>query len=247
MITYIAEIAGKDSIAAVHKMMRTQTVDCIVPTIVYTGTEYGDLSVYAKSIDYLVGCGKQYGVAVGGTIILHDEILWNYICIRYQNQLFSRFGFFTPCIMCHLFTHLIRIPTYLEKGGMGIITGERYSHKGKMKANQQYDTMNCFRTLFDRHRIPLIQPLIDTEDTKVIDEEINDCAHISNINDTKCILSGNMSGCSLSDSVYLNQLKQYLNTFVQPVGAYLLNCYIQNRQIQYEMLDEIIERCFYER
>lgn len=246
MTTYIAEIAGKDSIAAVHKIMREQPVDVIIPTIVYTSTEYGDLSAYTKSIKYLAKCGKQYGVTVADTLTLHDETLWNYICIRYQNQAFAHYGFFTPCIMCHFFAHLLRVPVYLEKAGSGIITGERYSHKGKVKANQQYDTIECFRTLFNRHGIPLIQPLIQIEDTAVVENEISDYSNISSINDVKCILSGNMTGFSISDSEYLSKQKRYLNKFVEPVGEYLLNCYMKHEQIRYKELDEIIGGCFYE-
>lgn len=246
MILYIAEIAGKDSIAAVHKIMREHSADFIIPTIVYTGTEYGDRSSYTKSIDYLAECGKRYGVSVGETVILHDEILWNYICVRYQNQLFSKYGFFTPCIMCHLFTHLLRVPLYLQQNASGIITGERYSHNGKQKADQQYDTIQCFRTLFNRYGISLIQPLIDVGDTNMIDKEIGDYSYLPNINDVKCILSGNMTGYVLSDPEYLCRLKQYLDTFVQPVGQYLLQCYTKNGQIQYKALDMILEGCFHE-
>lgn len=246
MTTYIAEIAGKDSIAAVHKVMREHSADFIIPTIVYTRTEYGDLSAYTKSINYLAECGKRYGVSVGETVNLHDEILWNHICVRYQNQLFSKYSFFTPCIMCHLFAHLLRVPLYLQQNGSGIITGERYSHNGTLKADQQYDTIRCFRTLFSSYGIPLIQPFIDVEDTNVIDKEICDYSYFSNINDVKCILSGNMTGYVLSDHEYLYRLKQYLDTFIEPVGQYLLQCYTRNEQIQYKALDMIIEGCFHE-
>lgn len=246
MKTYIAEIAGKDSISAIHKIMYEKRADFIIPTIVYTGTEYGNLSSYDKSIDYLIKCGKTYGVIVGETVTIHDETLWNYICIKYQNLIFSKYGFFTPCIMCHFFTHLLRIPLYLKKGCDGIITGERYSHMGKIKANQQYDTIRCFHTLFKRYEILLVQPLLNIDDTNTIDIEIKDYINISTINDVKCILSGNMAGFSLSDDKSLYKLRYFLNTFVEPVGDYLLRCYTKNEQIQYETLDNIIRSCLYE-
>lgn len=246
MKTYIAEIAGKDSIAAVHKIMRERAPATIIPTVVYTGTEYGDFSSYTRSIDYLTKCGQVYGVSVEKTVVLHNELLWNYICAKYSNLLFREYGIYTPCVMCHLFTHLLRIPLYLERKCEGIITGERYSHKGKLKANQQQDTISLFRSLFSRHRIALIQPFIDTEDTLIVDEEINDYSHLSTINDVKCILSGNMSGVSLEEQGNLAKLRQYLHSFVSPVGEYLLQCYTKRLEIQYEELDQVIRRCLHE-
>ena len=246
MKTYIAEIAGKDSIAAVHKIMRERAPATIIPTVVYTGTEYGDFSSYTRSIDYLTKCGQLYGVSVEKTMILHNEMLWNYICVKYSNLLFQTYGIYTPCIMCHLFTHLLRIPIYLERKCEGIITGERYSHKGKLKANQQQDTISLFRSLFSGHRIALIQPLIDTEDTIIVDAEIKDYSYISTINDLKCVLSGNMSGVSLEEEENLLKLRRYLDCFVSPVGEYLLQCYTKRLEIQYEELNQNIRRCLHE-
>lgn len=73
MSTYIAEIAGKDSVSAVHKFMREHNVDCIVPTIVLTGTEYGDLSSYDKSILYLANYAKELGIEMECPVKLHNE------------------------------------------------------------------------------------------------------------------------------------------------------------------------------
>ena len=42
MKKYIAEIAGKDSVSAVIKFMKENPGTVVIPTIVYTGTEYGD-------------------------------------------------------------------------------------------------------------------------------------------------------------------------------------------------------------
>ena len=49
MKKYIAEIAGKDSVSAVIKFMKENPGTVVIPTIVYTGTEYGDRESYYNS------------------------------------------------------------------------------------------------------------------------------------------------------------------------------------------------------
>ena len=99
----------------------------------------------AKSIKYVMDTCQKNDVNITEPIILKNERLWNLICIRYQHHLNKRYGFYTPCIMCHMFTHLLRIPVFLNNKCNGIITGERFSHDGNIKANQHQLTINCFK------------------------------------------------------------------------------------------------------
>ena len=51
----IAEIAGRDSIAAVIQACEIRAIRAIVPTIAYTGTEYGDWKTPLEKIEILKG------------------------------------------------------------------------------------------------------------------------------------------------------------------------------------------------
>lgn len=53
MNIYIAELAGKDSVAAIHKFIRTHENIRIIPSIVYTRTEYGGFDSYFESLKFL--------------------------------------------------------------------------------------------------------------------------------------------------------------------------------------------------
>lgn len=243
MVKFIAEISGKDSISAVHKLMREEKVDIIIPTIVKIGTEYGDNCAYTNSINYLRECAKEYNIVFCEAILLHDEKLWNNICIKPQNQLHKKFGFFSPCIMCHLFAHLLRIPILVENKGYGIITGERFSHKGKLKINQHPITIKCFNSLFNKHNISLIQPLINIADTNIVDKEIEDYVLLPHANDVKCILSDNLGDFSLLTDDNLFYLQRYLYEYIYPIGDYILNRFLSGAPVCYDTLNGIIERC----
>lgn len=215
---YIAEIAGKDSVAAVMKFMSENREAIIVPTIVYTGTEYGDRDSYYNSVDFLKEKGKEKGIQFSETIELQDGKLWNLLCAKYQYLINKKYGFYTPCIACHLFTHLLRLPLLRSLNADGIITGERHSHQGKLKANQHPLTISCFDDIFEENKVKIIRPLVHINDTDLVNRQIGDENIIAHANDIKCVFSGNLQGFELEDN--LDMLKRYLEEFLAPVGGF---------------------------
>lgn len=236
MKTYIAEIAGKDSIAAVVRFMTemaggknaaAQTGQAgqaggedirIIPTIVYTNTEYGDRASYYNSIAYLRRKAKALGICMEETVELENGRLWNLLCARFQQQIHQRYGFYTPCIACHLFTHLLRLPLLAETGAAGIITGERHSHQGRLKANQHPLTIECFNEIFAKNGVQMIRPLVEISDTAKVDSYIDDVDVIAHANDLACVFSGNLRGFDLADGDNRERLSLYLAEFLQPAG-----------------------------
>lgn len=216
MKKYIAEIAGKDSVSAVIKFMKENPGTVVIPTIVYTGTEYGDRESYYNSVRFLKDKSKESGVMWEDTIELTDGDFWNVLCARYQYMINQKYGFYTPCIACHLFAHLMRLPLLKKVGAEGIITGERHSHQGKLKANQHPMTIECFNNIFEKNGIRMIRPLVDISDTQVVNGYIGDRDIIAHANDIKCVLSGNLRGFDLDKN--LQGLKRYLDEFLFPVG-----------------------------
>lgn len=245
MKKYIIEIAGKDSVSAAHNFIRQNEINVIVPSIVYIGTEYGNFESYKKSIAYLSSYAKSKNIQVANLYESHDEVLWNLLCAKYQYHISQKYGFYTPCIMCHLFAHLIRIPLYTKICASGIITGERYSHNGSVKLNQHLLTIKCFQELFNKKEIVLIQPLLDVDELSVIENEIMDYKDINHINDVKCILSGNMHRVDCDNDFFRNKLSEFLYGFVVPIGEYIANSYLISGKIQYNELEVVIESALF--
>ncbi len=239
MSIFIAEIAGKDSIASVRKFMKENRGETIIPTIVYTGTEYGDRKSYYNSIEFLKSFAEEDGVDFADTIEISDGPLWNLICAKYQYLINKKYGFYTPCIGCHMFTHLVRVPVFKSHNADGIITGERFSHQGKLKANQHPSTIRCFLDMFNEKGINLVQPLVDIRDTDLVNEYIGNDEIIRHANDVKCVLSGNMHGFKLEEHV--KDLEHYLDGFIKPVGTFCLECLTGGVSVSIEELDEEIK------
>ena len=154
----IAEIAGRDSIAAVIEACEVRAIQGIVPTIAYTGTEYGDWKTPGEDRNtegHLKG-KKGYAFQArypGFTEILVD--LMRKICYSPIQGI----GFFSNCIGCHLYLHAIRIPLARKLHSSLIIGGERESHDGRIKINQIGVALDAYQGFMSRFNIELFLPL----------------------------------------------------------------------------------------
>jgi len=66
----IGEIAGRDSVAAVIRACEEKSIQAIVPTIVYTGTEYGNWEVPFEKTGVLKHRLREKNIRVYDTIIM---------------------------------------------------------------------------------------------------------------------------------------------------------------------------------
>jgi hypothetical protein len=155
----IAEIAGRDSIAAVLEATRKREFKAILPTIAYTGTEFGDWTIPFHKTELLKTELVQRGIKVFDPILLGAPRLWWRLCGRYVPYLFKEFGFYSPCVGCHLYLHTIRIPLAQKVGCTVVIGGERESHEGKTKINQIGVALDAYISLAKIFGIELFLPI----------------------------------------------------------------------------------------
>lgn len=241
MDVYIAEIAGKDSIAAVLKFARGHKNVTIVPTVVLTGTEYGDMNSYKRSMGFLEEKLAEVNVSLERPIYLQDGHLWNLLNAKYQYLLCRKFHFFSPCIGCHFYAHLLRVSVYKKYNAKGLITGERKSHSGIQKANQHEITLQAFRKIFAMCGIHMICPLEEINDTNLVNSYIGNEAVICHANDVKCVISGNLTGFSMNNQENLMNLENFIEEYVVPVGMFALNNYEKENAAWREKLESIIK------
>ena len=169
----IAEIAGRDSIAAALEAINTRDFQALLPTIAYTGTEFGDWKVPFHKTELLKESLGKKGVKVFDPIILGAPRLWWRLCGRYVTTLIKEFGFYSPCIGCHLYLHTIRIPLARKIGCSVVIGGERESHEGKTKINQIGVALDAYISFARKFGIELFLPLRNMSSNKDIETIIN--------------------------------------------------------------------------
>ncbi len=155
----IGEIAGRDSIAAVFEAVRQKKLRALLPTLAYTGTEFGDWEALFAKIGLLAETLQGQGIRVFPPVVLGAPRWWRNLCGRYVPSLFERFGFYSPCVGCHLYLHALRIPLALRINCGIIIGGERESHQGTVKINQTAAALDAYASFARSFGVDLVLPL----------------------------------------------------------------------------------------
>ncbi len=155
----VAEIAGRDSIAAVIRACDTRRIRAVIPTIAYTGTEYGNWEIPLEKTKLLKRSLKKKGVLLFNPIILGSPEFWWKLCGRYSTHLSKKYDFYSHCVGCHLYLHAIRIPLAKKLKCGIVIGGERESHNGRLKVNQIGAALDAYVAFMKKFGVELFLPL----------------------------------------------------------------------------------------
>ncbi len=155
----MAEIAGRDSFAAILKAVEEEPIGAILPSIAYTGTEYGNWRVPFEKLIGLKERLDRTGIKVLDPVVLGDPAAWNLLCGRSIVSHIRAYGFYSPCIGCHLYLHSLRLPLARLLNIRTIISGERERHDGKVKLNQLGTVLDAYTRLLDGFGVRLLLPL----------------------------------------------------------------------------------------
>jgi hypothetical protein len=186
----IVEIAGRDSIAAALEAVKERDFKALLPTIAYTGTEFGNWESTFKKVAMLREVLSKRGVKVFDPIVLGAPRFWWRLCGRYVTHLFKNFGFYSPCVGCHLYLHAIRIPLARKIECSVMIAGERESHEGKIKINQIGVALDAYISFAEKFGVELFLPLRQVSKSKdiesIISQHWEECGE-----QLECVLSKN--------------------------------------------------------
>ena len=208
----IAEIAGRDSIAAVLESAKTGNIKAILPTLAYTGTEFGNWEAPVKKIDQLQEELNKQGIKVFDPVLLGAPKFWWLLCGRYATDLFKRFGFYSPCVGCHLYLHAVRIPLAKKINCDVLIGGERESHDGKFKINQIGIALDAYTHFMEQFGIKLLLPLRRVRSGKDIEVIVG---HLwgKGTEQLECVMSRNYLDRDGNAIFSEDEIKRFFNEF----------------------------------
>lgn len=222
----MVEIAGRDSVAAAAKAVEEEHFTDLLPTYVYTGTEHGLWSSVEDAVKRLAE--RLPRVQVHPLLVIGSPRFWQALNGRYMSSLIAQYGFFSPCIGCHLYLHSVRIPLSVSLGGIPIIAGERESHDGKIKINQIGHALTRYKGLASEFGVRLLFPLRHISDGRQI-RKILGFAWEEGKEQLGCVLSGNYRGVDGSVSLSVEQAVQHLETFACPVTREIIKTYLKGQ------------------
>jgi hypothetical protein len=244
----IGEIAGKDSLAAIIKAAERDDIESVLPVAIYTGTLHGDWGKIQKTTSYIESeVKKRSNKQVYRLTVMGSPKLWGALNGRFMQVLFEKYGFFSPCLGCHLYFHSIVIPLAKKLNCKRIIAGERESHEGKIKLNQTAVAIDAYVSMLKDFGIELILPLRYIQDNadiaSIIGKEWKDEDQLS------CVLSGNYKSVNGAVRYIASQSYDFFHRYAIPAASEIIKGILAKEKIDYprvvgNILDKIQKKEF---
>jgi hypothetical protein len=216
------EVAGRDSIAAGIAAARSGAYRTLVPTVVYTGTEFGDWEVVwenARSLQERLGDMDSVQVAEE-PVLLGSPRWWHACAGRYGTVFFNRYGFDPTCIACHMYLHAARVPLALEVGAASVISGERLRHDDRVKLNQLGAALDAYSAVLKAEGITLDLPLRDVGNSSLIEDLVGRWPESGR--QMSCVLESNYRSADGGVEYDPNAVDEYLREFLVPFTKHVL-------------------------
>jgi len=242
--TVIAEFSGRDSVAAVMKSLEGYKMKNILPIASFAGTEYGDVEPLYENHKNLI---KRIHIKHGHEkrvypLIIHSSPdLWHAINGRFTAELIEKFGFYTPCIGCHAYFHLLRMPM-AKKIGNCIISGEREGHQGRIKLNQLPECLDTYERILAHFDVDLLHPVRKIHKNEEIENLIG-WDWDEGAQHPECVFSGNYRNLDGDVKYDPEQLSLYLETFLYPACIKLGELMLSENNPTKEQMVEVVKSC----
>lgn len=216
----LTDFAGRDSVAAAMSWLRDHHVGTLLPVGDVVPTRYGDWAVYEDNWrglrDYLARVHP--GVVVAPWFVLEDVDAWRLLNGRYINELVRAFGFFTPCLGCHLHFYAMRAVLAHALGAEVLLSGEKELHGKKRKANQTAAAVAGYAAFSEAHgvdqRFPIHQVRTEEEMASLLGNGWKEGDR-----QLQCVMSGNDQGLDGAPMMTEAQIRAYMMEFAVPIAT----------------------------
>ncbi len=230
----IVEIAGRDSVAAAAAAVSERGFETLLPTSVATATEYGDEDAPAQTALYLAGLlGRD--VRVLPALRLGSPRLWAALNGRFASVIAERYRISSPCLACHLYMHLARVPLSLALGGVPVVAGEREAHGGRLKLSQTPLGIDASVRVLARAGVELLEPVRRVRDPEEI-AALAGAAWEKRARQLCCVHSANYAGLDGSTAFDELAYARYVHGFLEPAGIAVVDAWGGDPEPDYEGL-----------
>lgn|GEM_PF-1520994 len=220
----LTDFAGRDSVAAAMVWMEHNEVGTLVPVGDLVPTRYGDWSVYESNWRSMRDqISRRFpSVTVAPWFVMEDVAAWGFLNGRYINELITAFGFFTPCLGCHLHFYMMRAVLSSVIGAEVLISGEKELHRdGKRKANQTQVAVDSYARFSQAQGVEQRFPIHKVTSEKDMGRLLGD-GWQEGERQLPCVNSGNDQGLDGKLRITEDQIRAYMDGFAVPLATHLV-------------------------
>uniref|UniRef100_A9A8I3 Uncharacterized protein n=1 Tax=Methanococcus maripaludis (strain C6 / ATCC BAA-1332) TaxID=444158 RepID=A9A8I3_METM6 len=225
----IGEFSGRDSAAAIIKAFENDEIDAVLPILAFTGTDYGEKEIFYRNWNVI---NKKIKETYENKYLLpihfiFEPKLWNSLNGRFVAYTVQKYGYYTPCIGCHAYLRMIRVPL-AKHLGKKIISGERILHDKDFKIDQFKETLETYYKICEEFDVELLFPVKDIKEGSEIKEIIGDNWEQGQ-NQYSCMFSGNYRDLNGKVIFEKEKIVKILNEFIYPASIEILKKGYQNK------------------
>jgi hypothetical protein len=226
----ICEVAGRDSAAAVIRAFQQGLVTHILPIAVDIPVLYGTGDYVRDHVDFVRRrVSEDFNGIVYDPIVVGDVEFWRLLNARYVQELIQRFGFYSPCLGCHLYIHSMSAVVAHGLGSHSVVSGEREFHDGKPKINQMPVSLQAYAEIRDAFGVTHLLPVrFAKEGTEI--EEVLQQQWAEGERQFPCVFSGNYTSVDGQNMVREEQIRAYFNEFGLPVAKEILKARLRGEE-----------------
>jgi hypothetical protein len=223
--------------------MEQHEVGTLLPVGDLVPTRFGDWEVYESNWrsmrDQVARRFPQ--VVVAPWFVMEDVDAWRFLNGRYINELIGAFGFFTPCLGCHLHFYMMRTVLAEVVGAEVLISGEKELHRGgKRKANQTVEAVESYARFSRTHgveqRFPIHQNTSEEEMARLLGDGWQEGER-----QLPCVMSGNDRGLDGQLRMTRDQIRAYMEGFAVPLATRLVE--LRRQGLSGEALQHQVDAC----
>ena len=139
-------------------------------------------------------------------------MLWKLFIGESINHMVEEYGFFSPCVACHLIMHISRIKLSQYFQSTNVISGEREIHGDREKINQLSFVLDLYDELYKASGITHHTPIRHLRDNDIIRSIVNKYG-VSSVK-LDCLFSGTY--CDQTGKVVIDKTKlfEYVRHYV---------------------------------
>jgi len=220
----LCDFAGRDSVAAAMAWLGHNQVGTLVPVGDIVPTRFGSWQVYESNwLSLQEQLRRRFPeVFLAPWFVMEDVDAWRLLNGRYINELIGAFGFYTPCLGCHLHFYLMRVALAEVLGAKVLISGEKELHsKGRRKANQSQAAVDgysrCWRAHGLQQRFPIHKVTSEEEMEALLGDDWQEGER-----QRPCVMSGNDRGLDGLLKMTPDQIRAYMDGFAVPLATSLV-------------------------
>lgn len=213
---YIQEIAGRDSIAAMVKYLKEnpERHQGVILSAAFSPTEFGNLQYVLDAFLIAEEIAKNYSLGVVFSAS-KDTFLWKKLTGENSFRYSRKYGFYTPCILCHLYFHLLRGYLAIDTQAGPVVSGERAFHGTKIKLNQTYEAAQAYLAAFQKADLEIVFPVLNVSEEeellKLLPKNWKEGEE-----QLSCVFSGSST---IKDESEMNSIKESYKSFLEEVVA----------------------------